>query len=102
MKTIKVSLLFSLFLGFSAVVHACDSTVTLRHPNGNKSLVKKYDNGLPCGKWSYYSEQQRLTRKEKYKDGLLVFTWIYNDEGRIAETINKKGKHKKYHPCNCK
>lgn len=84
------------------MTQACDSTVVMTHPNGTKSLVKKYDEGLACGKWSYYSDQKHLTRREKYKNGKRVFTWIYNDEGRISETINKKGKHRKFHPCNCK
>jgi len=82
--------------------YSCDSTSVIRFANGKRNIVKKFNNGLACGRWSYYSTENYLIKRERYKKGELVFTWIYNDEGRVAETINKKGKHRKHKHCNCK
>ena len=97
----KISLVTLLFTiaGFS---YSCDSTSIIRFGNGKKNIIQKFDDGHPCGKWSYFSLNQDLLKRERYKNGILVFTWIYNDEGRVAETIDKKGKHKKHKHCNCK
>jgi antitoxin component YwqK of YwqJK toxin-antitoxin module len=94
--------LLIVFAGFSLSANACDSAAVTKYSNGNKSLIAKFEKGNPCGKWRYFDEEQHLIKKEKYINGLLVFSWSYNKKGKITETINRKGKIRKYKPCNCK
>ena len=103
MNSHRVCLFLALFLtaGWKTLC-ACDSTAIINHANGNKHIVAKYNNNMPCGRWAYYNLEQKVYKREKYKNGKLVFTWLYNDKGRITQTINKKGKKREYAPCNCK
>lgn len=82
-------------------LHACDSTATKYFENGKKEVVEKYKEGTKCGIWKFFHPTGVILRREKYKNGELAFTWIYNDKGQLIESINKKGKHKKYKACNC-
>lgn len=43
----------------------------------------------------------RIIRKEKYKNGVLISYIVFDNKGKIIETRNKKGKIRKYKPCGC-
>lgn len=97
----KPLLLISLLCFSAAKLTACDSISVKRYDNGKKEFVKKYENGQNCGFWKFYRPDGIIERKEKYKKGILVFTWFYNEEGKLIRSVNRKGKEKVYRACNC-
>ncbi len=46
-------------------------------------------------------KNQKLIKKERYKNGKLLTYILFNEKGEIIETRNKKGKIKKFNPCGC-
>ena len=99
-KTLIILVLALSFL-YSKDIRACDSTSISKYENGNKKHVEKFKNGEKCGIWNYYAPTGYLERRERYRKGQLVFTWHYNEEGRLSESVNKSGKRKQHKSCGC-
>ncbi len=102
---LKILLFFiSLTLFGTQTIYAiklCDSTFKSFDSLGYKTKVEKWKNGQACGAWLYY-ENGFLTKKEKYKKGILHYTLFYNKIGKVITTVDRKGKVRNYKPCNCK
>ncbi len=82
--------------------YSCDSSSKIRDSTGLVIKLEKYKNGLACGTWLYYNKNGSVIKKEKYKRGLLRYTLLLNEKGQLLESIDRKGKHRMYKPCNCK
>lgn len=86
------SSIIGLFLFFNTSVKANDTTTICTgklDKNGNKAgywICKK--NGL-------------MIKKERYKSNQLISYMRFDKDGKIIETMNKKGKIKKYSSCGC-
>ena len=57
-------------------------------------------NGYKTGYW-ICRKNQLIVKKEKYKSNQLVTYILFDSKGKIIETMNKKGKIKKYSSCGC-
>lgn len=83
---------FILFFFISAATYAADS---LSCKGSNDAA------GLKHGVWLCRLSNGRVQKKEHYKHGTLVSYTIFDERGRTVETMNKKGKIRKYTPCGC-
>jgi hypothetical protein len=57
-------------------------------------------NGNKTGYW-ICKKNQTIVKKEKYKSNLLLGYILFDSKGKIIETMNKKGRIKKYSSCGC-
>lgn len=77
---------------YSNVTKAADTTTVCSgklDKSGNKT-----------GYW-ICRQNQIIVRKEKYKSNQLVGYMLFDKKGKIVETMNKKGRVKKYSSCGC-
>jgi hypothetical protein len=84
--------LVSFIIFHSNVTKAADTTTVCSgklDKSGNKT-----------GYW-ICRKNQLIVRKEKYKSNQLVSYMLFDKKGKIIETMNKKGRVKKYSSCGC-
>jgi hypothetical protein len=77
---------------YSNMTKASDTTTVCRgklDKSGNKT-----------GYW-ICRKDQIIVRKEKYKSNQLISYMVFDKKGKITETMNKKGRIKKYSSCGC-
>jgi antitoxin component YwqK of YwqJK toxin-antitoxin module len=72
-----------------------------KHENGKMKVKGRYKNGQKKGNWFYYSSNGQPEKREFWKNGALKITYLYNEKGRIYQTIDKKGTHI-IERCNCR
>ncbi len=84
-------LFITLVLGLFSNVYAGDSL------SCEGKLNKK---GEKHGIWACRKDN-KVVRREQYRNGVLKGYVIFNEKGEVIETRNKKGKVKKYTPCGC-
>lgn len=105
----KYFALLSVFV-MLAFVAAFGQNTTLQLPsNGSykvfyrNGLIKEkgqYNNTQKKGIWYFYNENGVLEKKEKYKNGTLLWQ-IFYEKGRITKTIDKNGKVTERSKCGC-
>lgn len=61
----------------------------------------KMRHGKKTGAWHYYNEKHQILKTERYHNGRLTQTYIYNAEGRVIQRISRKGKVTKLRGCGC-
>jgi hypothetical protein len=71
------------------------------HTNGKLHQKGYFVNDQKHGIWFEYNERGVLKQKTKWKNGTTVWEIHYNDVGRIAKTVNKKGEEKIRPACGC-
>ncbi len=82
--------LFILFLGASCFAWPEDSIKAGKLKHGQRN-----------GTWTYYDQNQHISKVEKYRKGKLRQTYIFNSSGRVIERINRKGHVIKLRACGC-
>lgn len=84
-------LIFSLFFIQNIYSNTKDSTIVCdgKIINGNKE-----------GLWKCV-QNNKVVKKEIYKNGVLKTYSIYNQKGEVIETRDKKGRIRNYKPCGC-
>ncbi len=71
------------------------------YENGVIKLKGVKKNEVNVGTWYYYSEKGLLTKKERWKNGVLKLTIKYNEKQKVSEMIDENGKIKKFNGCGC-
>ncbi len=102
---LKISRFFIIILFCFSFLITISQTTTEKvkeyYTNGVIKVKGKLKNNEHNGFWYYYSEKGRLTKKERWKDGKLKWTIIYNEKQKPSELINEKGEIKKLKGCGC-
>ncbi len=57
-------------------------------------------NGNKDGVWKCF-QNNKVVKKETYKNGVLKTYSVYNQKGEVIETRDKKGRIRNYKPCGC-
>lgn len=81
---------------------AADGKYTERYENGKVKVSGHYKSGLKKGNWFYYSASGLIEKRELWKHGDRVYTYTYNEKGRIASITDKNGKTTERAGCNCR
>lgn len=68
--------------------------------NGNTHEKGIYKYGVKHGIWFEYDEKGLLMKKEKWKNGDLIWQLFYED-GKLRRSIDKKGNIKERPACGC-
>jgi len=71
------------------------------YENGVLKLKGAKKNEINVGTWYYYSEKGFITKKERWKKGVLKLTIKYNEKQKVSELIDENGKIKKINGCGC-
>ncbi|MFA6261866.1 MAG: hypothetical protein WC760_10385 [Bacteroidia bacterium] len=71
-----------------------------KYANGKVKVTGYYKNDSKHKVWMYYDEYGRMTLKEKWKMGTLLWKAEY-EEGRLSRTIDKDGKVLERPKCGC-
>lgn len=72
------------------------------HANGKLKEKGSLKSGQKTGIWVYYHPEGWMEKKEKYKEGLLLWAIYYNEKHQITKSIDKSGNEVPYKGCNCK
>ncbi len=100
---LKNFLLFSFLILFQiSVFSQKPQSVTHYYPNGKIQAKGKESGQVKTGLWMYYAEGGFLERKEKWKNGSLSWTLLYNEKHQKVKWINSDGTERKFKGCNCK
>lgn len=76
-------------------------TFTLCAKAQNDTCTGQYDNNKQKhGLW-ICRDNKHVIKKEHYRHGVLKSYILYNEKGEMIETMNRRGKVKKYTPCGC-
>jgi len=62
--------------------------------------IHRYKSGLKWGAWKYYNGNREMTQQILYRKGKRIWTYTYR-KGEVIESINKKGRVKKFKGCGC-
>lgn len=71
------------------------------YPNGQLEAAGWMVNGLKHKRWEYYSVEGLRIKTEKWNQGTLRWQIWYTAKGKIAKTIDSKGKEKIRPACGC-
>lgn len=104
-----ITLLATLILGmFCASTQAQqDSTLAGKviwlHKNPVTGLTEKgkFVNGKRHGLWQYYNRDGRIVKREKFRHGVFWWAIYYHPNGKVAYSINRRGKIVKRADCGC-
>lgn len=69
--------------------------------NGKTLQTGKRNHDGPHGLWKYYNTDGRLTMKEKYRKGIMIWRVEYSERGKIIRTTDRKGNIKTRPDCGC-
>ncbi len=72
------------------------------HTNGKLKEKGSLKSGQKIGIWVYYHSEGWMEKKEKYKEGKLIWVVFYNAKHQITKSIDKNGNEIPYKGCNCK
>jgi hypothetical protein len=72
------------------------------HTNGKLKEKGSLKSGQKTGIWVYYHSEGWMEKKEKYKEGKLIWVVFYNAKHQITKSIDKNGNEIPYKGCNCK
>ncbi len=61
----------------------------------------QYKDGKRNGLWEFYNVKGKLVKREKYKHGQFWWAIYYKENGKVAYSINRKGKMVKRSDCGC-
>ncbi len=100
---VKKTILFSFFflLGF-AILGQKPQKIKKYYPNGTLMEKGKAAGEIKTGIWIYYHEAGWLERKEKWKNGKMQWTLLYNEKHQKVKWIHSDGTERLYKGCNCK
>lgn len=87
----KHAFLLLVCLGMSGAIAAMDTT---------QCSGKHNKAGQKQGVW-ICRDGKRVVKRERYKDGKLSSYIIYDPKGNIIETMDRKGKVRKFSGCGC-
>lgn len=106
-----MKLLVQLFLFFSFIFSVLAEPIS---PKFNKNQLSnfsysdttpapkgKYKNKKKHGIWLYYFPKGNIQRKEKWKNGKLLWQIIYASDKRKLYGVNAAGDTSFYNGCNC-
>lgn len=71
------------------------------YENGKLKVKGKMMDGARHGNWYYYTQNQMLQKRERYKNGKLKQTFIYNEKGLLITIILEDGKVIHQKACGC-
>lgn len=74
---------------------------TTFHKNGKVAEKGYFKQKQKHGIWLMYSENGVILQKEKWKNGVLLWQLFYNEKGKKAKSIDKKGNVTLYPACGC-
>ncbi|MSQ79670.1 MAG: hypothetical protein EXR21_08360 [Flavobacteriaceae bacterium] len=77
--------------------------VNWRFQNPASGLNEKgqFKNGKRSGLWEFYKTNGKLAKREKYKKGQFWWAIYYKENGKVAYSIDRKGKVVKRSDCGC-
>ena len=104
-KLLKYSILLSIFccilaLPINAVPKIKKKFISY-HENGQIKEKGSYKNGEKHGIWWNYSKSGIRKLKEKYKNGVRIYLFEYDEKGLMIRITNKKGVTKEVTDCGC-
>jgi antitoxin component YwqK of YwqJK toxin-antitoxin module len=101
--TIKQFILLTFLLCCFEITIAQKQTQKVKdyYTNGIIKMKGKKINNAKIGTWFYYANNGKLTKKERWKNGDLKFTILYNEKVKASEIIYKDGTVKKLKGCGC-
>lgn len=71
------------------------------HTNGQLEATGMLVNGVKHKRWEYYSAEGVKLKTEKWKMGALKWQIWYTPKGKVAKTVDSKGKEKIRPACGC-
>ncbi|MBU3661869.1 MAG: hypothetical protein FGM41_01560 [Bacteroidetes bacterium] len=72
------------------------------HTNGKLKEKGSLKSGQKTGIWVYYHAEGWMEKKEKYKEGVLIWAVFYNARHQITKSIDRNGNEIPFKGCNCK
>ena len=76
--------------------------VVNKYPSGQLMEKGKLVNGQKTGIWQYYHPLGWLERKEKLKDGKVLWAILYDEKQNKIRWIDENGIERDYKNCRCK
>ena len=83
------------------IAQQVEGKYSVNYSSGRLKEKGFYKGGLKHKLWLYYTETGVLMRKEKWKNGVLIWSAFYNSKGKVIKTIDQNGKEFVPPPCNC-
>jgi len=101
--TIKQFILLAFLLCCFKITIAQNQTQKVKdyYTNGLIKMKGNKLNDSKIGTWLYFDNNGKLIKKERWKNGDLKFTIIYNEKIKATEIIYKDGTVKKLKGCGC-